>query len=431
MTTLNQPSTITLPHFAMAVVLAVSLAAIPALTHAVAPPSLLSAGNFAVIGGVAITSTGPTVINGGLALIAGTSTSVTGFPPGQVNGERIYGSAAAIQAGTDLVGAMNAAAAAIDDVTVVLTGQDLGGMTLTPGVYIFASSAQLTGTLTLDGQDQTNPTFIFQIGSTLTSASDADINLINGAGACAVFWQIGSSATLGTGTNFQGNLMAAASITLNTGATIGSGGGINGGRALALAAVTMDSNTITLPSGSCVYAPAPTPTPDPTPTPIADPTPTPTPDPTPTPITDPTPTPIPDPTPTPIPDPTPAPIANPTPTPIPDPVLVPKIAPIVAPTPAPIIAPIGDPIVAPKLIVNPIGSPLSPPIKTIQVKPFDNLTTAPQLRDDIDLSDTAMPLPDVATKPGLASILGIMFLSAAAASIARRRLVKVEITRRR
>ncbi|HSP64602.1 MAG TPA: ice-binding family protein, partial [Candidatus Deferrimicrobium sp.] len=138
------------------------------------------------------------------------------------------------------------------------------------------SSAQLTGTVTLDGQGSTDATFIFQIGSTLTTASASPVRLINGAGGCAVFWQVTSSATLGTTTDFQGNLVALTDITMTTGATIGVGGGLDGGRALARnGAVTLDSNIITPPPPGCTYIPATssTPTPGATPKPGTTPTP--------------------------------------------------------------------------------------------------------------------------------------------------------------
>lgn len=122
----------------------------------------------------------------------------------------------------------------------ILTGQDLGGMTLKPGVYTFASSAFLTGTLTLDAQGDPNALFVFQMGSTLITASDSLVTTINGADGCNVYWQVGSSATLGTGTDFTGHIVALTSITLTTGASI------TDGSALALnGAVTMDSNMIT------------------------------------------------------------------------------------------------------------------------------------------------------------------------------------------
>jgi len=126
-----------------------------------------------------------------------------------------------------------------------LTGQDLGGLTLTPGVYRFSSSAQLTGTLTLDAQNSANAQFVFQIGSTLTTASSAVVQVINGSADSGVFWQVGESATLGSSTVFAGNILALESITLNTGANILCG------RAFAqTGAVTMDTNVV---SNSCAF----------------------------------------------------------------------------------------------------------------------------------------------------------------------------------
>jgi Ice-binding-like len=181
---------------------------------------------------------------------------LTGFPPGIVTGSKDYNNAAAIKAQTDLVTTYNDAAGATPFTD--MSGVDLGGKTLTPGTYRFSSSAQLTGTLTLDGQGSTDATFIFQIGSALTTASASRVVLINGAGACAVFWQVTSSATLGTTTAFQGNLIALTSITMTTGATIGVGGGVNGGRALARnGAVTLDSNVITPPPAGCNFTAGP------------------------------------------------------------------------------------------------------------------------------------------------------------------------------
>src|SRR5206468_154411 len=104
-----------------------------------------------------------------------------------------------------------------------LTGQNLGGKTLIPGVYCFASSAQLTGQLIFDGQGNPNSVFIIQIGSTLTTASNAGVAVINGARPCNIFWQIGSSATLGTNTTFLGSLLALTSITLTTGSATSNG----------------------------------------------------------------------------------------------------------------------------------------------------------------------------------------------------------------
>lgn len=190
---------------------------------------------FAVLGGSTVTNTGPSVINGDLGVSPGSA--VTGFPPGIVNGTIHAANATAAQAQSDLTDAYdNAAGQACD---TVLTGQDLGGLTLTAGVYCFSSSAGLTGTLKLDAEGVTSARFIFQIGSALTTASSSRVRLINGARACNVFWQIGSSATLGTTTSFVGNIMALTSITMTTGATLK-------GRALARnGAVTLDTNVIT------------------------------------------------------------------------------------------------------------------------------------------------------------------------------------------
>jgi hypothetical protein len=246
-----------------------TLAAIPVAILGVWPatgraalvqPRLLTAGNYAIMGGQGISNTGPTVINGNLAISPKGQTSVTGFfpqtalGPGTVTGVQDFNNANAIKAQTDLITTYDDAANATPFTD--LTGQDLGGLTLTPGVYQFASSAQLTGTLTLDGQGSTNATFIFQIGSGLTTASASRVRLINGAGGCAVFWQVTSSATLGTATDFQGNLVALTSITMTTGATIGVGGGLDGGRALARdGSVTLDSNVITPPAPGCTFVP--------------------------------------------------------------------------------------------------------------------------------------------------------------------------------
>jgi type VI secretion system secreted protein VgrG len=207
---------------------------------------------------------------------------------GVVTGRSDIGNAAAARAEDDVLSAHHDATGAgpVTD----MSGVDLGGKTLGPGVYQFGSSAALHGTLTLDGEGASNPTFIFQIGSTLTTGTGARVRLTNGADGCAVFWAVGSSATIGTATSLQGNLMALVSITMTTGATIGVGGGRNGGRAFAQnGAITLDTNTIIAPTGSC-NAPAPTPKPTPMPTPKPTPVPTsaPTLKPTPVPTSAPT-----------------------------------------------------------------------------------------------------------------------------------------------
>ncbi|MDQ6909695.1 MAG: ice-binding family protein [Actinomycetota bacterium] len=218
-------------------------AAWPIAALAATQPRLGTATNFAVLAGQAITNTGSSTINGDVGLSPNGSSSVTGFPPGTINGGTHYADAVALQAKNDLVTAYNDAANQTPFVD--LTGQNLGGKNLIPGTYHFSSSAQLTGPLTLSGFG----TYIFQIGSTLTTASGSSVLLTNNAQACGVYWQVSSSATFGTTTSFQGTVMALASITMNNSATLI-------GRALARnGAVTLDTNTITRPAASCTGLP--------------------------------------------------------------------------------------------------------------------------------------------------------------------------------
>jgi type VI secretion system secreted protein VgrG len=220
---------------------AVMVCAWPLSAFAATSPRLGTALNFTVLAGSTITNTGPTVVTGSLGLDPGSA--VTGFPPGVVTGTKHISDAVALQAKNGLVTAYNDAAHS--PTTSDLTGKNLGGKNLNPGVYAFSSSAQLTGTLTLSG----NGVYIFKIGSTLTTASHSVVRLTDGAEGCSVFWQVGSSATLGSTSQLQGNLMALTSITMTTGASIRSG------RALARnAAVTLDDNTITPPAGTCTAA---------------------------------------------------------------------------------------------------------------------------------------------------------------------------------
>ena len=194
-----------------------------------------TATSFAVLGASTVTNTGPSIINGDLGVSP--KSAVTGFPPGIVNGTIHASDGVAAQAQADLKTAYNNAAGQACNTN--LTGKDLGGKTLTAGVYCFSSSAGLTGALTLNAKGVAGARFIFQIGSTLTTASSSTVNLVNGAQPCNVFWQIASSATLGTSTSFVGNIMAHASVTMTTGATLQ-------GRALArTGAVTLDTNVIT------------------------------------------------------------------------------------------------------------------------------------------------------------------------------------------
>ncbi len=202
-----------------------------------------AADSFAVMGGSTVTNTGATTIHGNLGFAPGST--ITGFPPGLVIAGTIHAAdGLAMQAQTDLTAAYNFAAG--EPCGNVLTGQDLGGLTLTPGVYCFASTAQLTGTLTLNSLGDPNAVFVFQIGSSLTTASNSSVIVTNGGQGDSVFFQVGSSATLGTNTAFAGNILALTSITLNTGSTI------NCGRALARGgAVTLDTNNLSIDTAGC------------------------------------------------------------------------------------------------------------------------------------------------------------------------------------
>ncbi len=211
-------------------------AAVPAVASASAV-NLGTASPFVVLGASSVTNTGPSVLNGDLGVASGTS--LTGFGlPAVVNGATHDDDAVAAQAQSDVTTAYNVAAGQAVPAGNNLTGQDLGSKTLTAGAYGFSSSAQLTGQLTLDAAGDPNAQFVFEIGSTLTTASASSVRLINGASPCNVYWQIGSSATLGSTTAFEGNLMAHTSITLNNGSTVQ-------GRVLAnTGAVTLDNNVI-------------------------------------------------------------------------------------------------------------------------------------------------------------------------------------------
>jgi type VI secretion system secreted protein VgrG len=204
--------------------------------------SLGTAHAFCVLGGSTVTNTGSSVLTGDLGLSPGTS--ITGFPPGLVSGGTHAADAVALSAQNGAITQYNALVAA--PCTADLTGQDLGGKTLIPGVYCFASSAQLTGPLTLNAQGNPNAQFIFKTGSTLITASGSSVNLINGGTPCGVYWKVGSSATLGTATAFVGNILALESVTLTTGANVS-------GRVFARnGAVTLDTNHVsTAACGSC------------------------------------------------------------------------------------------------------------------------------------------------------------------------------------
>jgi hypothetical protein len=222
------------------VVLAVLIAAgaaliTPTRAEAATAVPLGTAASFAVLAGSTVTNTGATTVTGDLGVSPGTA--VTGAP--QVIGTIHAGDSVAAQAQADLTTAYNNAAGQTPATAIV---GDLGGQTLVPGVYNAPSSAGLTGSLTLDAAGDPAAVWIFQVGSTLTTASASSVVLANGAQACNVFWQVGSSATLGTNSTFVGSILAQESVTVTTGAVIA-------GRALArTGAVTMDTNTITRPT---------------------------------------------------------------------------------------------------------------------------------------------------------------------------------------
>jgi hypothetical protein len=200
---------------------------------------LRSASGFVVLAGSTITSTGPTTVTGDLGVSAGTA--ITGFPPGIVVGAQHPGDPAAAQAIADLTTAYDDAKART--LCPVSVAGDLSGRTLTPGLYKSTSSLDVsTGNLVLDGLGDADAVFIFQMASTLTTTDGRQVMLIGGASAAHVYWQVGTSATIGTTSVFAGTIMADQSITLKTGATLN-------GRALArVAAVTLDSNTIVKPA---------------------------------------------------------------------------------------------------------------------------------------------------------------------------------------
>jgi hypothetical protein len=219
----------------------------PAAAAPTAPP-LGTADSFAVLAGSGITNTGPTTVTGDIGTFP--TTSISGLSSITVGGANNGGNAVTQKAKSDLVTAYVTAAG---EGPISSIAADLGGRTLVSGVYNTASALGLTGTVTLDAQGNPNAVFIFQAGSSFTSASGSNVALINGAKACNVYWQVGSSATLGTGSSFLGTIMALTSITVTTGVTID-------GRVLARnGAVTLDTDTITRPT--CATTPGSTTTP--------------------------------------------------------------------------------------------------------------------------------------------------------------------------
>src|SRR6202521_3678373 len=203
---------------------------------ALAPIDLGSAGTFAVLGASTVTNTGPTIVNGDLGVWPGTA-YVPGTPSATVNGTIHTADTSAQQAQASLTIAYNNAAGR--STAPISVAGDLGGQTLAPGLYKSTSTLAITGDLTLDANGNPNAVYIFQVGSALTGATYGRVVLSGGAKAANVFWQVGSSATLGTYSALKGTVMAYASITMATGATLD-------GRALAQnAAVTLDTNAVT------------------------------------------------------------------------------------------------------------------------------------------------------------------------------------------
>ncbi|MDB4978206.1 MAG: hypothetical protein JWM56_392 [Candidatus Peribacteria bacterium] len=208
---------------------AVALAASPSAVN------LRSAGDYVLMAGAAITSTSTTTVTGNLGLSPGTA--VTGFGPGVIAGVQHIGDTAAATAQGDLTTAYNDAAGRPADATL---GTELGGTTIAPGVYVSASGTfEITGNVTLDAKGDPNAVFIFQTATTVVTASSSQVILAGGAQACNIFWQAGSSTTIGANSIFKGNILALASVTLNTGASVD-------GRVLARnGSITMQANTIT------------------------------------------------------------------------------------------------------------------------------------------------------------------------------------------
>lgn len=213
-----------------------NLITIPVQTTTQTTISLAGASDFAILAGSEVTNTGETVITGDIGLSPGTS--IGGFPPGILNGTQHINDDIANQAKLDIINAYNEAAAKTSADAVTLSG-NIGGLTLTPGLYFSTSSLSISsGDVTFDAMGDANAVFIIQIASAFTTTSDRKVILSGGASASNIFWNVGSSATFGTTTVMKGTVLAVESITFNTGATLD-------GRALTrTGGVTLEGNTI-------------------------------------------------------------------------------------------------------------------------------------------------------------------------------------------
>jgi Ice-binding-like len=225
---------------AVAAVILSGFAATPVAAAGQPQVGLGKAAPYAVLAGTTVTNTGPTKISGDLGLSPGSA--VTGFPPGLVKNGSVHAATPGAKQAKEALTSAYLDAKGRTPATPV--AHDLTGRNLAPGVYAAASFLRLTGTVTLNAHNDPNAVFIFQAGSTLITASRSAVRLVGGAQSCHVFWQVGSSATLGTRSTFVGTILALTSASLQTGATVK-------GRVLARnGAVTLDNNVITRP-GPC------------------------------------------------------------------------------------------------------------------------------------------------------------------------------------